>query len=81
MRDTREMEGPVAVKPPGGDRDPVARRGQKRGGQTDAVNDSRRIHAVRGAEMSGGGWWVAGVGDVNVDGVLSRERSWGAGVK
>ena len=41
----------------------------------DAVNGGRRRHAERGAELSGGGWRVAGVDDVQVDGVSRRESS------
>ena len=40
----------------------------------------RSRHATRGAEMSGGGWWVEGVGKVQVDDITLRERGWGAGV-
>ena len=29
--------------------------------------------------LAGGGWRVAGVGDIQVDGVLHQERRWGAG--
>ena len=46
------------------------------GGRTDAVNGIIRSHIERSAEMSNGGWQVAGVGDIQVDGVLIQERSW-----
>ena len=36
---------------------------------------------VQGAETRGGVWWVVGEGDVQVDGALCRERSWGAGTR
>ena len=35
---------------------------------------------AQGAETSGGGWRVAGVGVVQVDDPPRRERRWGAGV-
>ena len=49
-------------------------------GRTDTGNGDRRRHAARGAETSGGGWRVAGVGNVQVEGVPRWERRWGAGV-
>ena len=44
----------------------------QRGGQTDTVNGGRSRQASQGAEMSGRGWWVVGVGDVQVDVTLRR---------
>ena len=40
----------------------------------------RHRHAAQGTETSSGGWRVAGVGDVQVDGVLCWESMWGVGV-
>ena len=37
-------------------------------------------HVELGSETSGGGWWVTSVGDVQIDGVLLRERRWKSGV-
>ena len=37
------------------------------------------MNAAQGAETSGGGWRVEGVGDVKVDGASLRERGLGAG--
>ena len=48
------------------------------GGENRHGNGSRRRQAARGAEMSGGRWRVAGVGDVQVDSALRQERMWGA---
>ena len=42
----------------------------------DAGNGGRRRHAARGADASGGGWRVAGVGNVQVDGAPHRGRRW-----
>ena len=50
-----------------------------KGGSTDAVNCDICRHTERGAEMSGGVWRVAGVGNVQVDGVPLQERRWVAG--
>ena len=36
---------------------------------------------MQGVETRGGGWKVAGVGDVQVDGALCRERRGGAGAR
>ena len=44
----------------------------QRGGQTDTVNGGRSRQASQGAEMRGRGWWVVGVGDVQVDVTLLR---------
>ena len=49
------------------------------GGRTDAVNTVRRRHMARGAETSGGGWRVVGVGYGQVENAQLRERRWGAG--
>ena len=43
-------------------------------------NGIRRRHVTQGAETSGGRWWVAGVGDVQVNGATRRKRRWGEGV-
>ena len=39
----------------------------------------RRSHAAQGAETSGGGWWVVGMGKFQVDGAFHQESGWGAG--
>ena len=54
-------------------------RGRLRGGKR-TRNDDRFRHTTPGEEISGRGWRVAGVGDVQVDVVPRRERRWGAGV-
>ena len=79
-RDTSETEGPASGEPLGDDRDLGADQGHKRGGRTDAVYGGRRRHVSRGAETSGRGWRVAGVGNIQVEGIPCRERRWGAGV-
>ena len=43
-------------------------------GENGHGNNSRRRHAERGAEMSGGSWYVAGVVDIQVDGAPLQER-------
>ena len=53
--------------------------GQKMG-QTGAGYGGRSRHAAWSAEMSGGVWWVTGVGEVQVDDKGGFERIWGAGV-
>ena len=50
------------------------------GGDNGHRNGSRRRHATRGVDTSGGIWKVAGVGDPQVDGGLRQERWRGAGV-
>ena len=52
----------------------------EKGGQPDAGNGGRRRHTERGAETSGGGWWVADVGKSQVDDVPCQDRRLGAGV-
>ena len=47
-----------------------------KGGKSDAGNSGRSRHVVQVTEMSGGGWRVAGLGKVQVDGVPCRERRW-----
>ena len=47
-----------------------------KGGQTDAVNGSRRRHAAQGADSSDRGWRVVGVDDVQVGRFLRQERRW-----
>ena len=42
---------------------------EAKGGIMDTRNGCRHRHADRGAETSSGGWWVAGVGKVQVDDV------------
>ena len=49
------------------------------GRRTVTGHGRRRRHAAQGAETSGGGLHVEGVGDVQVDGALFQERRWGAG--
>ena len=51
------------------------------GGEKVSGKDTRRRHAARGAETSGGRWQVTGVGDIHVDDAPHQERRWGAGVK
>ena len=50
------------------------------GGENGRGHSSRRRHAARGAETSGGSWQVEGVGDVQVYGAPRCERGWRAGV-
>ena len=51
--------------------------GQKMGGgRTFVGHGCRRRHAVWGAEKSGGGWQVAGAGNIQVDGASHQERRW-----
>ena len=66
---------------PGDDRDLGAGRGRQRGSRTVTGNGGRCRHLARGSGTSGGGWSVAGVGDVYVGGSLHWERRWGAGEK
>ena len=42
-------------------------------------NGDRRGYAARGADTSGRGWRVAGLGDVQVGGASRQERRRGAG--
>ena len=42
-------------------------------------NSGRCRHAAQGAETSGGGCQVVGVGDIQVDGTSLWERRWVAG--
>ena len=46
------------------------------GRRTVTGHGRRRRHAAQGAETSGGGLNVEGVGDVQADGALRRERRW-----
>ena len=48
-----------------------------KGEQTDVGNDGRCRNAAWGAYTSGGGWWVAGVGDIQVCNAPLRKRRWG----
>ena len=61
---------PLQANPTGADKDLGAGRGKERGGgcRTVTGNVERRKHRSRGAEMSGGGWQVAGAGDTQVNG-------------
>ena len=79
MRYTRYTEGPAAGKHLEDVMYLGSGRGRKEGVKRTRYSGRFR-HAARGAEKSGRGWRVAGVGDVQVDGVTIRERKWGAGV-
>ena len=46
----------------------------EKGGRMDVGHCSRIRHAERGAETSGGEWWVAGVAKFQVDDVPIQER-------
>ena len=41
----------------------------------------RSRNMARGAETISGGWWVAWLVKVQVDGVSHQERRWGAGAR
>ena len=75
--DTRDMEGPMTGDPPGANSDLGAGQGRKGGGRTDAELDNRSRHTAQGAETSGGGWRVAGVGRSQLDNVPRQERNQG----
>ena len=77
--DNRGTEGPAVVEPPGADMDVGAGRGRQRGANGRRIRRKTQAHGA-GSRVSGGGWQVAGVGDIHVDGVPCRERRWGAGV-
>ena len=79
-RDTETRRDPRRANLPGANRDLVAGRGRKRGERTSTVNGGRSRHAERGAGTSGGGWRVAGAGNVQMVSALHRERRCGAGV-
>ena len=57
----------------------VQSKGGKGGANGHGIQQQTQAHNA-GHRASGGGWRVAGVGDVQVDGVTIRERKWGAGV-
>ena len=78
-RDTDAWRDLQHENSPGADRDLGAGQGWQRGDHTVPVNGGRRRHTERGAGTSGGGWRVAGAGDVQVGGVSHQERRWGAG--
>ena len=65
-------------KNPRGPQGPGRKMRAAKGGGGGAVtgNDGICRHAVRGAEMIGGGWRVAGAGDVQVDRSLGRDSRW-----
>ena len=63
-RNTRETEEPVAGEPPVGYSDLGAGRGWQRGGETDAGYIGRLRHLAQGAETSGRGLQVVGMGDI-----------------
>ena len=46
----------------------------KGGGAHSQRNGSRHRHDTKGVETSGGDWWVAVAGNVQVGGYLRRER-------
>ena len=52
-----------------------------KGGRTNVKHGGRIRHAAQGAEVSGGGWRLVGVGKVKVDVVPCRERRRGASVQ
>ena len=68
-------------EPPRGRQGPGCRPEGTNGEIMDVVNGDRCRHRARGAEMSDGGWRVAGVGDVQADSVPLRDRRGGAGDK
>ena len=72
--ETRDTEVPTAGEPPKGRQGPGFRPREAKGGQTYARNGGRHRDMTRGADTSGGGWRVAGVGDVQVDGAPRWER-------
>ena len=49
-RDTREMEGTAADKPPGDDRYLSSGQGRKKGGRKDAGHIGKRRHGAQGVE-------------------------------
>ena len=55
-------------KPPRGWQGPGSRMSKEREGCTVMVHVGRLRHAAQGADTSGGGWQVADVGDVHVEG-------------
>ena len=65
-RDTEAWRDPIQAIPPGGDRDIGAGRRRQRWEQTGTGNGDRCRHAARGIGKSGGGWRVAGAGNVQV---------------
>ena len=77
---TQGRRGDLKKEPPRFRQRPGCRPREATGGRTDSGNDGRHRNAVRGAETSGRGWRVAGVGDVQVDSVLQQERRLRAGV-
>ena len=52
----------------------------EKGGRLDAGNRGRCRHVAQGAEMSGGGWWVVGVVEYQMDETTLWDRRYGAGV-
>ena len=75
----KDAEGTGTGEPRGANRDLGAGQGCKRG-ENIRRNDSRHMHTARGTETIIIIWRLAGVGNVQVDGALHRERRWGAGV-
>ena len=61
-------EVPDMQNPPQSDKYLGAGQCQQKGKRTSTGNSGRRRHAAQGVETSGGGWKVAGVGDVQVGG-------------
>ena len=83
MRNTKDTEGSAAVEPPGVDRDLVAIRGRKRGGQTDAGYGGKRRHAERDTEQDAEHSTEAGRWQVRETSrwmAFFRERRWGLSV-
>ena len=66
-------------KPPRNDRDLGAVRGRQQG-KNGRGNGSRRRNVAQDSNTSRGSWWVAGVGEIQVDNAMRWERRWGAGV-
>ena len=64
---------------PGDDMDLGEGQGQQRGGRKYLGNGGRFSNATRGSETSGGGWRMAGAGNVQVDSAPLWERRWGVG--
>ena len=80
----RRRRDPQWKTPPGADRDLGAGQGRQRGDErtqetASDVGTRCGVQTQSQAAEAGGGWRVAGVDDVQVDGVSLRERRWGAG--
>ena len=73
-------EGKRGRKTPRGRQGPgCSPREEKGGANGHGIQQQTQAHNA-GHRASGGGWRVAGVGDVQVEGVPFWERRWGEGV-